>query len=250
MNPTGPSDETPPPRGELFATTRWNVVLAAADSSAPESQTALEQLCRTYWPPLYAFVRRNGYPTEKAKDLTQGFFAFILEHHTLHFADPHRGRFRNFLLAACKRYLQSEHRLASAQKRGAGITWLPWSDEMAAPPPADPPEHLRSAEACYEHQWALTLLGKVMRDLRAECGHRADPRLFEALKDHICMAEDATPYADLADQLGISGVTLRVTVHRLRERYRELLRAEIAHTVAAPAEIDDEIRHLIEVVGW
>ena len=250
MNPTGPSDETPPPGREQFATTRWNVVLTAADSTAPESRTALELLCRTYWPPLYAFLRRNGYPAEEARDLTQGFFEFVLEHHTLHFADPHRGRFRNFLLAACKRYLQSEHRLASAQKRGVGISWLPWSDEMAAPPPADPPEHLRSAEACYEHQWALTLLGKVMGDLRAECGRRADPRLFEALKDHICMADDATPYAALADQLGLSAVTLRVTAHRLRERYRELLRSEIAHTVAAPAEIDDEIRHLIEVVGW
>ncbi len=233
-----------------FATTQWNLVLTACDTPSPASQAALELLCRTYWPPLYAYLRRHGHSVDQAQDLTQGFFDFMFRHHTLDYADPQRGWFRHFLLGALKRYLRDEHRLSSALKRGPEFRWLPWNDELPTPPPEDPPAHLRSAEECYEHRWAITLLGKVLDDLRTECEHRADPKLFEHLKDHICMDDDAVPYAGLAERLGVSAATLRVTVHRLRQRYREILRSEVARTVGSPAEIDEEIRHLIDAVGW
>jgi DNA-directed RNA polymerase specialized sigma24 family protein len=250
MKDRGQLNESPGQAGERFVTTQWNLVLSACKTPSPTSQAALELLCRTYWSPLYAYLRRHGHSVDEAQDLTQGFFAFVLEHHTLDYADPQRGRFRHFLLAALKRYLLDEHRLSSALKRGPKFRWLPWNDELPTPPPDDPPAHLRSAEECYENRWAITLLGKVLEDLRTECNHRADPKLFDHLKDHICMDDDAVPYAGLAGQLGIPAVTLRVTVHRLRQRYRELLRSEIARTVGSPAEIDDEIRHLITVVAW
>lgn len=250
MKESGQPSESPGRADGQFATTQWNLVLSACNSLSPASQAALELLGRTYWPPLYAFLRRHGHSIEEAQDLTQGFFAFVLEHHTLDYADPQRGRFRHFLLAALKRYLQDEHRLSSALKRGPEFRWLPWKDGLPTPPPEDPPAHLRSAEECYEHRWAITLLGKVLEDLRTECNRHADPKLFDQLKDHICMDDEAVPYARLAERLDISAVTLRVTVHRLRQRYRELLRLEIGRTVVSPAEIDDEIHHLIKVVAW
>jgi DNA-directed RNA polymerase specialized sigma24 family protein len=250
MTTTDPEDHAPIHAGAHFATTQWNLILTAADSTAPGSEAALEQLCRSYWYPIYAYVRRRGHSVEEAQDHTQGFFVYLLKHHTLHYATPERGRFRHFLLASVQRYLVSEHRFASAQKRKAKLPWLPWNENLPVPAPADPPLHMRSAEEWYDHQWAITLLEKVLRDLEADCARSAHPGLFEQLKPHLCINEQAVPYNVLAQQLGMSPITLRVTVHRFRQRYRELIRAEIAKTVVSPDEIDDEIRHLIEVAGW
>jgi len=230
-----------------FATTRWSVVVAAGDTPSPESAAALETLCRAYWFPLYAYVRRQGSSPEEAQDLTQEFFARLLDKKYVGHANPEAGKFRTFLLTSLKHFLVSEWRKTERQKRGGGQVLIPWDADAAEKCyAAEPPGELTS-EKIYEKRWAIALMERVLARLRDDY-HAADKdRLFEQLKHCVWGDESPKPYAEIATDLGLTEGAVKTSVHRLCQRCRELLRAEIAQTVARPEEIDDELRHLIEV---
>ena len=222
--------------------------MAAGRGSAPAAQEALEILCRTYWYPLYAYVRRQGLPLEDAQDLTQEFFRRLLEKEYIGLADPERGRFRTFLLTALKRFLVSEWRRGQAAKRG-GAKPAFWDEaEAEARYQAEPSTDL-TPEKIYEKRWALLLLDGVLARLGDEAVKAGKVELFEGLKSLLWGDRDVESYADLSAQLNMSEGALRIAALRFRQRYRELLRAEIAQTVAHPAEIDEELRHLFQVLG-
>jgi len=233
----------------VFNTTHWSVVLRATNSNAKDSAAALQQLCSTYWYPLYAYVRRRGYSHEDAEDLTQGFFSVILAKNYLERADQNRGRFRTFLLRSIENFVCNEWDRASAKKRGGGQEIISWEEQDAEGRYLNEPVESLTPERIFEKLWASTLLGMVLRKLREEFTIGGHVELFEALKPHLWSDEPGLRYADLAARLGMTVVAVKVTVHRLRHRYRNLLREEIAHTVANSDEIDDEIRHLISVMS-
>ncbi len=227
----------------LFATTHWSVVLAAAEQQTPEGTTALEQLCRAYWYPLYAYVRREGHSPEDAQDLTQGFFAQLLARHSLAQVAPEKGRFRSFLLAAIRHFLSVERARARAVKRGGNARILSLDAQAAeARYRLEPVERL-DAEKIYEHRWAMTLLEQAVIRLREEFAAAGKAELFEHLRGFVAGDREVT-CGEVASSLGLSESAAKSAVHRLRQRYRELVREEIAHTVADPAEIDSEIRYL------
>lgn len=236
------------PRG-AFVTTHWSVVLAAGHSETTQSRRALEQLCCVYWYPLYAHVRRRGHSPEDAQDLTQEFFARLLERQWLARADRACGRFRTFLLVALERFLANEWDRARAQKRGGGAPTLPlrWdtAETRYGREPADP----RTPERAFERRWAIALLDEVLRRLEAEQQTEGKAALFATLKPCLTGESAALPYAQIADSTGLSEGAVKVAVHRLRQRYRELLRAEIAQTVAAAEDVDAEMRHLFKVLA-
>jgi RNA polymerase sigma factor (sigma-70 family) len=234
---------TPVPGG-IFATTHWTVVLAAGRRSAPEADRALEELCRTYWYSLYAYVRRRGHSKEDAEDLTQGFFARFLERNYLEGASSEEGRFRAFLLAALKHYVANELDRAGRQKRGGGVAplSLDWQDADTRYR-IDPADQL-SPDKLYDRAWATTLLEQVISHLRAECVAEGKAKVFEQLKPFLMVGRGDIPYAQAAASLGVNEGAARVAVHRLRQRYRELLRQEIAQTLSAPADLEEELRAL------
>lgn len=227
--------------GDVFATTHWTVVLAAGHGATPQADRALEELCRTYWYPLYAYVRRQGRSKEDAEDLTQGFFASFLRRNYLEGVSSEKGRFRAFLLGALKHYLANEHDRASRQKRGGGVTHLSldWQDADSRYQ-VDPADHL-SPDKLYDRAWAVALLEQVIGRLRAECAAEGKPEVFEALKPFLMVGKGEVPYAEAAARLGMNEGTARVAAHRLRKRYRELLRQEIAQTLADPADLEEEM---------
>ena len=233
----------------MFVTTRWSVVLTAGHSDTAHALVALEKLCRTYWYPLYAYVRRRGQSPEDAKDLTQEFFARLLERNWVGRADQQKGRFRSFLLSALNHFLADEWDKARAQKRGGGQTPVPLQFDTAETRYGHEPVDNVTPEHTYERRWALTLLDEVLQRLRSEYEQEGRAEFFTAL--HPCLVGDRTaqPYAELAVKLGVSEGTVKSAVHRLRQRYRELLRDEIAQTVAGPGEVDEELRHLFAVLG-
>ncbi len=236
--------------GRRFATTRWSLVAAAAGRSAsPQSSRALATLCEGYWFPLYAFVRREGYSAHDAQDLTQEFFARLLDKNYLADADRRRGRFRSFLLASLKHFLSKQRDRARAQKRGGGRA--PLSLDFAS---AESRYHLEpagelTAERLYDRRWALTVLEQVLGQLRNESAAAGKLPLFDRLKQYLTARADSRPYAQVADELAMTEGAVKVAVHRLRRRYRELLKQEIAQTVTGPEELDDELRHLFAAVG-
>ncbi|MCZ7641052.1 MAG: sigma-70 family RNA polymerase sigma factor [Verrucomicrobia bacterium] len=234
--------------GEQFTTTHWSVVLAAGRGDSPAAQQALERLCRTYWYPLYAFVRRQGPGPEEAQDLTQEFFARFLAKDYLGLADPARGRFRTFLLTSLKHFLAEAHRHATRLKRGGGQSVVSWDGLTPEQRYLAEPQHETTAETLYEQRWALTLLETALARLGAELAAAGKERLFTELKGQLWGEPGTMSYAELAAGLGLSEGALKVTVHRLRQRFRELLREEVAQTVANPAEVDAELRHLVAVV--
>ena len=224
-------------------------MLAAGHSSAPAAQAALERLCRTYWFPLYAFARRQGNSPEDAQDLTQEFFSRLLEKNYLARADPDRGKFRTFLLRSLRNFLINEWKRAGRLKRGGGLEFLSIDTNAAEDRyAAEAPEEF-SPDAEYEMRWAVTLIEQVLTVLREEFNAAGKVRLFEELKGFIWGDKSAASYAEIAGQLNLTEATVKVAVHRLRQRFRKLLRAEVAHTVARPEDVDDELRHLIAVVG-
>ncbi len=232
-----------------FVTTHWSAVLTAGRSDTTKAQAALEQLCRNYWQPLYAFVRRTGYSREEAEDLTQEFFARVLAQNTVAKADPARGRFRSFLLASLKHFLAHEWEKARARKRGGGAQLIPLEFDTAETRCAHPAAPGDTPDRAYDRQWALALLELVLSRLRGEYRSAGRLVLFLGLKDTLRGGRAEIPYRDLAGRVGMSEGAVKVAAHRLRQRYRELLREEIAHTVAGPAEAEEELRHLFVALG-
>lgn len=239
----------PAPRGDCFVTTRWTMVLSAGRKSSPQAGRALEELCQIYWYPLYAYVRRQGRSKEDAEDLVQGFFERFLQKNSLEGLDAGQGKFRAFLLASLKHFLANEWDKAGRQKRGGGIQHLSldWqdADERFHLEPSD---HL-TPDLAFDREWALALLERVIIRLRDECAADGKKQLFEQSRGYLMVGEPAIPYAQAARALGVDEGAVRVAVHRLRKRYRALLRDEIAQTLADPAQVAEELRSLQAVLA-
>ena len=233
-----------PAGADVFATTRWTVVLAAGRGAAPQASVALEELCNTYWYPLYVYVRRQTSSREDAEDLTQSFFARFLEKNYLEHLSSDKGRFRAFLLASLKHFLANEWDRANRLKRGGGVAplSLDWQNAETRYQ-IDPPDNL-SPDKLYDRAWAMTLLDRVIARLRAENVEDGKTKHFDVLKPFLTADKKAIPYAEAAASLEMAETAVRVAVHRLRKRYRELLREEIAHTLSDPSQAEQEIAAL------
>jgi len=233
--------------GAAFTTTHWSVVLEAQGESLA-AQEALEKLCRIYWRPIYSFVRRQGIRPEEAEDITQGFFAQLLERRKFSAIRKEKGRLRSFLLGALKYFLADEQRRAMAIKRGKGQRLIPLeelrADERIEMEPSDP----MTAEMIYERRWALTVLERVLSRLKDEYCAADNIALFDSLKELLPDEPGSPSQAEIAARLGMTENAVRQAFYRFRQRYQSLLREEIAHTVATPADIEDELRHLIAVL--
>jgi RNA polymerase sigma-70 factor (ECF subfamily) len=229
-------------------TTHWSAVLSAGRSDTPRAQAALEELCRAYWHPLYHYVRRCGHPAEDAQDLTQGFLTRLIERQALGRADPERGRFRSFLLASLKHYLADEWDKARARKRDrrAAVSLDCPSEESRL---AGVPVETVTPETAYEQRWAIALLEQVCEWLAEEYRGNGKAEQFAALRIALVGGRGDVPYAAIARQTGLTVGAVRVAVHRLRQRYRQLLRVAIAATVSSPDEVEDELRHLVRVLA-
>ncbi len=247
MDDSGQLSDAHPSSADNFATTHWSLVLAAGDRRHAEADQALERLCRAYWPPLYAYVRRRVGDVHDAQDLTQAFFERLLEKRYLAQADPERGRFRAFLITAFKHFLANEWDKAESQKRGAG-----WS-RLVLDFAGQDAVHVKlsdklTAERLYERQWAIALLNRVMEQLQREMERKGQGRQFQCLKEFIGGTGVST-YAAPATELEITESAARMTASRLRTRYRELLREEISQTISAAEDMDDEIRQLFQAIA-
>jgi DNA-directed RNA polymerase specialized sigma24 family protein len=238
MSPLPPGPKTDPDR---FHTTHWSLVLAAGRR---ESHDALARLCADYWPPLYAYIRRSGYPMHAAEDLTQEFFARLLGKNYLQDADRERGRFRSFLLAALKHFLANQRKAERVQKRGGGKPTFSLDVSAAETAYKMDPADGRTPERLFDQEWALHLIDRVIRRLANEYATAGKEAIFTEFRELLTADPDHRPYHRLAADLGMSEAAFKMAVHRLRKRYRELLRDEIAQTVANPTEIEDEIRQL------
>ncbi len=216
---------------------------------SPQSKAALAALCEIYWFPLYAYVRRSGYTSHDAQDLTQEFFAQLLEKDFLQSVDHRRGKFRSFLLAALKHFLSHQRERARAKKRGGGRVTLSLDFAVAENRYKLEPEDPSTPERLYHRRWALTLLDRVVRRLGEEHAGCGKAETFASLKEFLTAGKESRPYRRVAEELGMTEGAIKVAVHRLRRRYRELLTEEIAQTVADPAEIDEELRELFAAVG-
>ena len=249
MTSTEHSKDSLPPIAGNFTPTHWSVVVAAGRNDSTHARVALEKLCRTYWPPIYAFVRRQGHNPHDAKDLTQEFFARLLAKNYLAEVDRAKGRFRSFLLASLKHFLANEWDKSQAQKRGGGQVLIPIDAATAETSCGFQPADNLTAEKIFERRWALTLLDQVLRRLRADYVRDGKEKLFEQLKPTLTEASRTVAYAQMATRLDTTEGAVKVAVHRLRQRYRELLRAEIAETVATSSEVEDEIRNLFAALA-
>ncbi|MBU6400465.1 MAG: sigma-70 family RNA polymerase sigma factor [Verrucomicrobia bacterium] len=238
-----PLDDSVSPRGQ-FTTTHWSVVLRAGQDSSTQAQDALARLCQTYWYPLYAYLRRQGRSPEDAQDLVQEFFARLLEKHWLRAVAPEKGRFRSFLLVSLKHFVANEWDKMRAQKRGGGQTVVSLDAQSAEERYRFEPVDRLSADKIYERRWALTLLDRVLARLRDEQAAAGKGALFDALKEGLTGGRDSVGYADHAARLGLSEGALKVAAHRLRRRYRELLREELSQTVASAEDVEAELRAL------
>lgn len=234
--------------GGQFNTTHWSVVLLAGESRSAQSREALETLCRTYWSPLYAFTRRQGHSEEDARDLTQKFLAFLLERDDIAAIDPHKGKFRTFLLTALTHFLSNERDYARAAKRGGGRQLIPLEELesergfVAAPPQLSP-------DRVFDQRWAMTIVERALEHLRTEQVQAGKGEQFEQFRNYLTQDPDEGEYAAVATRLGITSQSLAVRVHRMRQRFRELVRAEVAQTVASPLELEQEMRHLFEALS-
>ena len=239
--------ETDMQTGAAFSTTHWSVVLAAGNSGGPEVAGALEKLCRTYWLPLYVYVRRRGHTPEDAQDVTQAFLFHLLSNHALSKVNPAKGRFRSFLLASLNHFLANEWDKARTQKRGGGAVLISL-DDAETRYVAEPREGL-SPERIFESHWALALLAQVNLRLHSEYCSAGKDTLYKALEIYLAGEKGLPPYRETAEPLGLSVDAFKKAVERLRRRYGQLLREEIAHTVHDPAEVDEEIRYLRTVLS-
>jgi RNA polymerase sigma-70 factor (ECF subfamily) len=234
------------PGSSQFPVTRWSLVVAAGDPQRKEARSALVSLCEHYWYPLYAYLRRRGYPSYEAQDLTQDFFVRVLEGRYLDRADPEKGRFRSFILTSLKFFVADEADRRRAGKRGGGMV-APLEFSSGEERYQREPAHDETPERIFERRWALSLIDRVVEKLREEYVNHGRPEHFERLKVFLLAQSDA-PYAELAQEMNTSAGALKVAIHRLRKRYRELFRQEIADTVADPAEVESELRYLAAVL--
>lgn len=232
-----------------FDTTHWSVVLMAGQSASPQSRAALEKLCRTYWHPLYAFVRRKGYPEADAQDLTQQFFARLLARNDFENVSPKKGKFRTFLLTALSHFLSNEYDRSRAAKRGGGQVLLSLDELKSAQSTGIEPADNLSPDKLFDLRWAMTVLEHALLKLRqemSECGKGAQ---FDALKQYLTDEAGPGDYAAVAAALNTNTQAIAVAVHRLRQRYCELVRLEVAETVSSPLELEEEMRHLYAVLN-
>lgn len=238
----------------IFATTRWSLVLQAQDHVAPGRTEALADLCRAYWFPLYAFIRKRSRDAHEAQDLTQSFFVRLMEKDFFDSVDPARGRFRSFLLAAVKNFVTNEWDKLQAIKRGGGarpmsLDHVAFDWELGESRFLTEPSYHLTAERIFERQWALSLLERVLMLLRDEYATAGKTAQFDILQPFLSVHRDSAKSEDIATKLGITNEAARVAVHRIRKRYRQKLRDEIARTVASDEDVDDEIRHLFQAVS-
>ncbi len=243
------SSPSAPAASPLFLTTRWSIVLAARDKASPEAGRALGSLCQAYWYPLYVFVRRQGHSAHDAQDLTQEFFARFLEKDYLAAAEREKGRFRTFLIVALKRFLLNEWDRVRAQKRGGGMLHATLDSEVAENRYHDESAESLPAEQVYERRWALTLLEQALARLRADYEQGGRREEFEHLKSELTSPRGDVDYRRIASHLGMTEGAARVALHRLRKRFRQCFREEIAGTVATPAEVDEEVRYVVSVLA-
>lgn len=241
----GPQDQSP----AHFVTTLWNVVLVAGGNSSPESAAALETLCRTYWYPIYAFLRRQGRTPHDSQDLTQAFFARLLEKHGLGKVSPEKGKFRSFLLASLKNFVADEWDKLQAKKRGGGQITISLDAQSAEDRYAAEPVERLDPEKIYERRWAMTILDEVMAQLQATYAARGRQNTFDALHPFLLDRRNDASYAQVGKSLNMTERAVKTEVYRMRQRWRDLLRDEIAKTLSAPDEMDEEMRHLFRAIG-
>ncbi len=234
---------------QAFPRTRWSVVLDAKQPYSPESAAALETICRSYWHPLYVFVRRSGHSPQDAEDLVQEFFCRLLEKHWLDAADPNKGRLRTFLIVAIRNFMAKEWRRASAQRRGGDQTYVSMDTAFAESCYAADPDTDLAAEEVFDRQWALTLLALTMERLQAEFTAAGKAGDFNVLKESLTASHGSLAYQSVAVRLDVSEGAARVAVHRLRKRFRELYREEISQTLPVGADVDGEMRHLASALA-
>jgi RNA polymerase sigma factor (sigma-70 family) len=236
-------------RAEWFTSTHWSVVLAARNGASPQANEALEKLCHTYWPPLHGFIRREGFADAEAKDLTQEFFLKLIEREYLQHLKHQRGRFRSFMLTLLKNFLLEQRGRANAQKRGGDKVFI--SFEQTSEDGVylnEPVDHL-SPDQVFERRWAQTVFQTALNRLRDEYVESGRGPFFDLLKDFQPREPGAPSYAEIGERFDMTEAAVKSAVQRMRQRHRELLREEIAHTVTSPGEVDEEIRHLREVLG-
>lgn len=229
------------PASPRFATTHWSVVLAAGRSGSPRQAEALEKLCRGYWYPLYAYIRRRGHGPEDAKDLTQEFLARLLEKNWLADVDPHTGRFRSFLLTTLSRFLLNDYDRSQAAKRGGGKILLSLDQEQAEGRYRHEPATDETPETIYQRRWALAVLDEALMHLREELNAAGKLLQFELLNPFLSREAEPGEYSRIAERLGLSVGAVAVAIHRLRQRYREVVREEVAHTLANAAQVEEEM---------
>jgi RNA polymerase sigma factor (sigma-70 family) len=248
MSEHNPTNSTSSDGGQ-FATTHWSVILAAGSPASSRYRQALETLCQTYWFPLYAYLRRRGYDRHQAEDYAQAFFASLLERQGLRRVDPKQGKFRSFLLASLKNFLADEWDRARAQKRGGNKKVLPLEIADAETRYSREPADDLSPEKLFEKSWALTVLKQAMAQLKAEFVAANKQQLFAHLKAYLTAEPGSASYRQVAATLDMTEGAVKVAVHRLRQRYRELVRQQIAQTVATAEQVDEEIRDLFAALG-
>jgi RNA polymerase sigma factor (sigma-70 family) len=234
---------------DYFMTTRWTLVVAAKRRHDPAGSDAFARLCERYYDPLYGYLRRRGQTPEDAQDLLQGFIARLLEKDVLRHADPARGKFRAFLLTALKHYAANEHVRATAAKRGGGEPVLSFDRETAEGRYRHEPRDDLTPERLYERRWAVAVLERALDSLRIECRANGREAFFDAVHGSLTGDGDTGPYRQIADRFGMTQSAVGVSVHRLRLRYRDLVRAEVAETVESEPAVDDELRHLLSALG-
>ena len=244
MFSSNPEQDSTIPTPGHFNTTHWSIVLNAAGTDSEKAQTALADLCRTYWPPLFGYIQAQGHSRHDAEDLVQEFFARLLAKNYLASADRSRGRFRSFMLSSLKHFMANEWDKARALKRGGGQIIIPIdlkTDETSAG--IDPADNA-TADKIFDRRWAMTLLDQVMARLARDYADRERGDIFESLRGVLIKDKDSLPYSEIALQLGMTEAAIKMAVQRMRAHYRELLREEIAKTVVSEDQIDEEIRHL------
>jgi len=234
---------------QWFATTHWSVVLSAGQTNSSHASEALEKLCRAYWPPLYSYIRRQGHGPEEAQDLTQAFFAKLLQKNFWGRADPQKGRFRSFLLTALRHFLADERDRGRTAKRGGGLSFISLDEKATEERYLEGLGQNLSGEQQFDRQWASTVLEQARTRLRQECIASGKSGLYDRVSLVGGQNECAVPHAVIAQELGMSVSAVKSAVSRLRARYGELVREEVAHTVSSAAEVDAEVRHLLSVIG-